>query len=317
MNYTVIATTFNDGKEIEAYLGYITSQTLLPTEIIIVDGGSKDDTIAKAEAYRQHCGLNLRVITDRGRLNISQGYNVGVAEATCDMILITGVGNIYDKDFARHLVECYEGGDYDMVYCPTYGVNQNTFAKNFNSVFLRGSKGKRYPLPSNRAVLINKNVFAQVGYFYEHFVYAGEDTEFFMRVAVAGFKIGYTDNAKMYWYTPANLHQYFRKWEVNAIADLQLLPRKKILADAVVKIVAIIVAVSMFIATCTTWYSYAAMVIAVLLLMAWFRTINIGGLLLRMGADYCMIWYRLRHWKYSAQEYHFDTQKIPHYGNTK
>lgn len=310
MKYSVIATSFNDSAEIESYLRYIVNQSVSPSEVIIVDGGSKDDTVSKIIAFAEKNNINIRVISDRGRLNISQGYNIGVKESHNDHLVITGIGNIYDKDFCKYLIDCYEGGDYDMVYCPTFGVDQNNFSKHFNSVFLRGKKGKRYPFPSNRAVLIDKKVFERAGLFYEHFVYAGEDTEFFQRVYGLGYRIGYTEKAIMHWFTPSDFNQYKKKWKVNAIADLQLLSKRRIVMDALIKTSLLIIVAVLFCMFADTVYPYVMIFFGLLFLMLRYHTANVQGIFLRIASDYYLIWYRIKNWKYGAREYHFDTSKI-------
>ena len=52
MTYSVIATTFNDSKEIPLFMEDMLNQTLSPNEIIVVDGGSKDNTVSILEKIK-------------------------------------------------------------------------------------------------------------------------------------------------------------------------------------------------------------------------------------------------------------------------
>lgn len=310
MKFTVIATSFNDSKEIVRYLDNIVNQSVLPEEIIIVDGGSKDDTIDRIVRYKEKSNVSIRIINNRGRLNIAEGYNVGVEESATDMILITGIGNLYDKNFCKELIKSFDKDAYDMVYCPTFGVSSNFFSKSFNSVFLRGKHGKRYPYPSNRAVLIDRNVFKRVGLFYEKFVYAGEDTEFYIRAAKHGERIGYTPNAKMYWFTPINFSQFLKKWNVNAIADLQLMP----IRDIIIKDFLLFSFGAIFLFLLVLLFSkiitIVILIICVISLCLKFRSINIYGIMLRLITDYCVMFYHVKNRKYSDKMYRFDPNNI-------
>ncbi len=97
-DYSVVATTFNDSKEMDTYLNSICSQSLKPIEIVIADGGSKDDTVAIIEAYKSKTDIPIRVLGGR-RLNIAEGYNEAIRAAKAPVIGVTGVGNIYEVAF--------------------------------------------------------------------------------------------------------------------------------------------------------------------------------------------------------------------------
>ena len=71
MKYSVVATSFNDSADIVEYLENICSQTYLPEEIVIADGGSKDDTVEKIKKYSISSSVKIRVV-EKGRLNISR-----------------------------------------------------------------------------------------------------------------------------------------------------------------------------------------------------------------------------------------------------
>ena len=72
MKYSVVATTFNDSLDIIKYLEDIINQSYPPDEIVIADGGSKDDTVEKIKQFSFTSSITIRVV-EKGRLNISQG----------------------------------------------------------------------------------------------------------------------------------------------------------------------------------------------------------------------------------------------------
>lgn len=229
LNFTVITTSFNDSNNIGKYIEQIEKQTQKPTELIIVDGGSNDDTINKIlEKSSQINDFKIRVISDRGRLNIAQGFNIGIQESKTDLMVIGGIGNEYDNQLFENLLQYQLRMDYDVVYGPIYGINATKFARIFNIAFVCGERGWDFGQASNHGVLIKKEVFEKYGYFLENFIYAGEDNEFFRRINKYNVKVGYNTSAKLFWETPTVWQEYIKKFKVNAIADLQEQPMRKI-----------------------------------------------------------------------------------------
>ena len=89
MNISLILTVYNESAAIRKLLDSIAAQTLPPDEIVIVDGGSTDDTVAQIQAYADR--LPLRVLIEPGA-NISRGRNLAIQAARGDIIAITDAG---------------------------------------------------------------------------------------------------------------------------------------------------------------------------------------------------------------------------------
>jgi glycosyltransferase involved in cell wall biosynthesis len=52
--FFIITVTYNAGKVLEETLQSVANQTYRQVEYILVDGGSKDNTLSIAEKYRSH-----------------------------------------------------------------------------------------------------------------------------------------------------------------------------------------------------------------------------------------------------------------------
>ena len=226
MKYSVVATTFNDSLDIIKYLEEISNQSYPPDEIVIADGGSKDDTVEKIKQFSFTSSITIRVV-EKGRLNISQGYNEAIKAAANDMIGITGVGNYYDQFFFEELVNVIEKNSLDYVYSPIRGYNANDFAKKYNISLLHGSVGNCLDIASNHGALVKKKIFEELNYFYEKFIYAGEDAEFYSLVKKNGYKGECVKAAKVYWKTPTSWHEFLKQIRVYTIADLQIHSKKQ------------------------------------------------------------------------------------------
>ena len=86
---SVIATVLNEGDSIHLLLNSMGAQTRQPDEIVIVDGGSADDTCEIIAGYSDR--LPVRVLVEPG-CNISQGRNRAIEAASGDIIAVTDAG---------------------------------------------------------------------------------------------------------------------------------------------------------------------------------------------------------------------------------
>ena len=77
-------------------------QTRQPDEIVIVDGGSRDDTVAIIRSYEDR--LPLRLLVEAG-CNISQGRNRAIQAARGDIIAVTDAGVVLGHDWLERITE--------------------------------------------------------------------------------------------------------------------------------------------------------------------------------------------------------------------
>lgn len=112
MKVTVIATVLNESGSIGRLLDSLATQTRPPDEVVLVDGGSTDDTLAVLEAYAAAGRLPLRVLSRPGS-NISQGRNAAIEAATGEVIASTDAGVRLSPDWLAALLAPFEaaGGD--------------------------------------------------------------------------------------------------------------------------------------------------------------------------------------------------------------
>ncbi|RQQ15851.1 glycosyltransferase [Burkholderia stagnalis] len=84
--FSIIVPTFNAAASLDQALVSVRSQQYPAVEVILIDGGSKDDTLAIAERY-EDLVAQLRSEPDDG---IYDAINKGVALATGDLVLVLG-----------------------------------------------------------------------------------------------------------------------------------------------------------------------------------------------------------------------------------
>ena len=107
---SVIITTFNEENNIENLLKDLKNQSILPDEIVIVDGGSTDDTVKKITEYNNN-ELNINLISDNTlnkKFHVgprAAARNLGIDKAKHQDIIVTDAGCRLDKDFIKYMKE--------------------------------------------------------------------------------------------------------------------------------------------------------------------------------------------------------------------
>lgn len=300
MDISVAVTTFNDEKTIIPFLQQFAEQTYKPAEIVIADGGSKDHTASVIEEFAKKCPFHIKVIADGVKRNIPRGFNDAIKNTSNEWVLIVGTGNDYGKDFIESFVKKHEQNDADVYYCTIIGNETTRFAHCFNQYFLRGNRIQDLDI-SNHGMLIHKSVFEQYGYFWEGFIYAGEDLEFPMRLHKNKEEAVWTEKAVAYWDTPQSWKEYKKKMNVNSIADWQIFDKSVIVKRCVIQILALLAYV--ILGVICPWCFL--LIIPVLALVGYRKkTANLMAILLGMYNRYYMVCLYNKNRKYADKKYH-------------
>ena len=106
MRVSVICTVLNEGESIRRLMDSLVAQSRQPDEIVIVDGGSRDNTVAVIQTYADR--LPLRVLVEPGA-NISRGRNVAIDAATGDVIASVDAGVWLEPVWLAELTRPLEG----------------------------------------------------------------------------------------------------------------------------------------------------------------------------------------------------------------
>lgn len=97
MSVSLIITTYNRPDALQLVLDTIAVQTHMPTEVLIADDGSRDETRNLIEAYAKSAPTEVRHVwqPDDG-FRISRIRNLGIADSKCDYIIFI------DGDIVMH-----------------------------------------------------------------------------------------------------------------------------------------------------------------------------------------------------------------------
>ena len=109
---SIVITTLNEAKYLPVLLDTIRAQvTDLIADIIVVDDGSNDESVAIAE------GANARVLRSREQGNVPGMRNQGLAEARGTAVLFTDADIAFSSDYLAEMVTPIVRRDVDVTLC--------------------------------------------------------------------------------------------------------------------------------------------------------------------------------------------------------
>ncbi len=208
----MIATLKNEESSVRSFLDALLAQTCHPQEIILVDGGSSDDTcrIIRNEYLSRNPSLVL--IEELG--NIAMGRNRAIREAHHDLIAVTDAGCRVSSDWLEKLAEpLLQGKPLDVCGGITLPVSQNLIQKAAGGYFTVPVEKEKTSLllVSSRNIAFTRILWEKAGGYPEYLLLTGEDTLFNQKLLDAGARFLIVPEAVVYWPPPGTVEKIFLK----------------------------------------------------------------------------------------------------------
>lgn len=197
---SVVITVRNDPAGIAATLESLLRQTLAPGEIVVVDGGSTDETI---ETLRRIARLEprLKLIAAPGA-NIARGRNIGTEAAEHDVIATTDAGCTARADWLERLVRPWRDDPRTEFVAGVYTLaSKSLFEQVSGLATMRGQLDPFDPStfnPSARSMAYTRELWRRVGGWPEWTRFS-EDTLFDQRVREVGAEWRFAGDAVVSW----------------------------------------------------------------------------------------------------------------------
>jgi glycosyltransferase involved in cell wall biosynthesis len=199
MFVSVVLTVINEGPGLHDLLDGLFAQSRAPDEVVVVDGGSKDDTVT---ILRERAALEprLAVHVEPGA-NISRGRNIAIERARGDVIAVTDGGCRPERDWLRELLQPLEA---DPTVAAVAGRFVHEAANRFEHYSGRlsmpdlGSETQR-GMFYGRSSAFRREVWQRAGG-YPEWLYTGEDTLFALAVGrLSGWRVAYAPDSIVHW----------------------------------------------------------------------------------------------------------------------
>jgi len=232
---SLIVTILNEAQNIELLLSSILMQTDKPEEVVIVDGGSSDETLGVIREYLQianrgkpkkiaggsggdfsikNSQITFKILTKKG--NRSLGRNFAIKKAQHDLIAITDSGCILRKNWLGELKKVMMGEKNESmpdVVAGYYDADPVTPLEEaivpYVLVMPDKVDGENF-LPATRSMMMKKQVWQELGGFDEN-LNDNEDYVFAKKIKAHQqpvFKIKFAKKAKVTWIGRNNLRDF-------------------------------------------------------------------------------------------------------------
>lgn len=118
MRVSIITVVYNNhegiGRTVEAVLG----QSVPPMEYLIIDGGSRDGTLERAESFREAMGrrgIDYRILSEPDG-GIYDAMNKGIRLAKGEIIGLTNSGDWYEPDALEQALGLFEREGCELMF---------------------------------------------------------------------------------------------------------------------------------------------------------------------------------------------------------
>jgi glycosyltransferase involved in cell wall biosynthesis len=201
MKVSLIATVLNADEHIGAFLASIAAQERTPDEVIVVDGGSTDGTLARLRG----AGDAITLIEEPGA-NIARGRNRAIAAASHDAIAVADADCAYGPGWLGALIAPLEdGADVAMGWTePVVGSLLDACVASLGFPLAATEVDETTFMPSARSVAFRREAIDAVGG-YPEWLAIGEDMWVNHRWRERGFAMRLAPDAIASWHPRRSL----------------------------------------------------------------------------------------------------------------
>lgn len=194
LNCSIIIRAFNEQAHISRLLEGITQQTLKDVEIILVDSGSTDSTVAIAESY----GAKI-VRIPSAEFTFGRALNFGVQAATRELVVIASA-HVYPvyPDWLECLLRPFDDEKVALVYGKQRGMKTSKFSEHqiFRQWFPDADVARQEsPFCNHANAAIQRSLWEQQPY--DEMLTGLEDLSWAKWVQAQGYQISYAAHAEI------------------------------------------------------------------------------------------------------------------------
>lgn len=227
---SIVITILNEYESLPNLLDSLNNQSLSANEIILVDGGSNDNSLATIKKYQKKYP-RIKLYIHPG--NRSKCRNLGVQKSKYSVIAFTDAGCIPDKHWLKNLTAPFSDHGEHVVSGYYRGCSSNSFEKSLIPyVLVMPDRIPKEFFPSTRSMAISKSIFIKSGGFNEELEH-NEDFAYANYLHNQGYKFIFKKDAVVEWIPRKDLKSAAWMFFRFALGDIQaeiFRPKVKLLA---------------------------------------------------------------------------------------
>ncbi|MFL6088525.1 MAG: glycosyltransferase family 2 protein [Aeromicrobium sp.] len=192
MSITAVIRAYNEGEHIGRLLTGLQQQTMRVDEVVVVDSGSSDNTVAVAESF------GARVVSiAKEAFTFGRSLNYGCDAAKGELLLIVSahVYPVYDT-FVERLAEPFNDSRVAIAYGRQVGDHRTKYAESrvMAKWFPEQSiQNQSHPFSNNANAIVRKDTWNELRY--DERLTGLEDLDFAKRALQRGLRIDYVAEA--------------------------------------------------------------------------------------------------------------------------
>lgn len=210
MKRALIATLYNEADNVSRWWDCLMRQSVMPDEICLVDGGSKDDTWQKLQALAAQSPVPVKL--EQRRCNIAGGRNRAIQLTDAGIIASNDAGSFPEQDWFGEITRpLMEDGRLDVVGGKSIVSVENEFQRlmeTFDKPSAEPQPGE--PNGSSRNIAYRREAWEAVGGYPEWLTLTAEDALFNFQLHKIGKVFGYNRRAIVRWAGRKNEGDYLK-----------------------------------------------------------------------------------------------------------
>jgi GT2 family glycosyltransferase len=208
---SLIATIWEEAENVTQWCEDIFNSTRLPDEIVIVDGGSQDESVELLTTQAKISPVPMHIIQAK-QINIAQGRNIAISHAQYSIIAVTDFGCRPKADWLHNLAFPLEDDPEIAVVAGWYqAVDRNQNPLNRRRWSTLDQINPQEFIPSSRSLAFKKSAWQSAGGYPEWLTLTGEDTLFAYSLKEIANKWAFVPDAIVLWRAPDTITTYWKK----------------------------------------------------------------------------------------------------------
>lgn len=184
MRISVVTVTFNSAKTVRDTIESVLKQQYEDYEYLVIDGGSKDETVEIIKEYEPKFGGKMRWVSERDK-GMYDGINKGIRMATGDVVGIINSDDFYHRtDIFEKINEAFVGHpEVEAIYGDVRFVNPDDLEKTVRYYSSKNWRPWRFRfgfMPAHPSFFEKRENFEKYGY-YQYDYHIAADYELLIR----------------------------------------------------------------------------------------------------------------------------------------